>query len=390
MDGYKMKRKKKICVVTANRAEYTRVKSVLEAIKKHPRLEYVLIVIGAHLLRKYGNTQREIERDGFKIHERIYNTVEGETPVTMAKSAGLAIIELATVIDEHKPDFVLVLTDRYETLSAAIAASFLNIPVAHIQGGEVTGTIDESIRHAISKFAHIHFPATEASRERIIKMGEEARFVFNVGCPATDLLLRAKIRPQKNVLLDEEIRNKNIRPGRPFILALQHPVTTEFGKGYKQIEATLSAIRRVGTQAIMLWPNVDAGSEHIVTAIRRYLEQNAVKNIFMFRHISNGLFIQLMYHCRCLVGNSSAGIRESCYFGTPVVNIGTRQHGRERGANVLDAGYDGREIESGIRAQIKHGRYPAENIFGDGNAGKAIARILSSLDGVKIQKTITY
>jgi len=165
-------KKKRICIVTANRAEYSRVKTVLEAISKNQKLEYILIVIGSHLLRKYGNTYREIERDGFTIHERIYNTIEGENPVTMAKSAGFAIIELATLLDSYKPDFVVVLTDRYETLSAAVTAAFLNIPVAHIQGGEVTGTIDESIRHAVTKFAHVHFAASEASRQRIIKLGE--------------------------------------------------------------------------------------------------------------------------------------------------------------------------------------------------------------------------
>ena len=188
-------KKKRICIVTANRAEYSRVKTVLEAISKNQKLEYILIVIGSHLLRKYGNTYREIERDGFTIHERIYNTIEGENPVTMAKSAGFAIIELATLLDSYKPDFVVVLTDRYETLSAAVTAAFLNIPVAHIQGGEVTGTIDESIRHAVTKFAHVHFAASEASRQRIIKLGETPEFVFNVGCPAACKNTTAKRGP---------------------------------------------------------------------------------------------------------------------------------------------------------------------------------------------------
>lgn len=383
-------KKRRICIITANRAEYSRVKTVIEAIDKHCGLEYILVVIGSHLLRKYGNTCREIERDGFIIHERIYNTIEGENPVTMAKSAGFAIIELATVLDNYKPDFVIVLTDRYETLSAAVAAAFLNIPVVHIQGGEVTGTIDESIRHAVTKFAHVHFAATEISRQRIIKMGEEPRFVFNVGCPATDLLVRVKILPQKKIFSNDEIRNPAINPDKPFILVLQHPVTTEFGEGYHQIEETLHAVRKFGMQTIMLWPNVDAGSEHIVTAIRRFLEKFSLKNIFMYRHISNSLFIQLLYHCKCFVGNSSSGIRESCYFGTPVVNIGTRQQRRERGSNVRDANYARGEIFAAIVKQVKHGRYPRENVFGDGDSGKKIADILAKIDRIEVQKIITY
>ncbi|HAH20833.1 MAG: UDP-N-acetyl-D-glucosamine 2-epimerase, UDP-hydrolysing [Omnitrophica WOR_2 bacterium GWF2_43_52] len=383
-------KKKRICIVTANRAEYSRVKTVLEAISKNQKLEYILIVIGSHLLRKYGNTYREIERDGFTIHERIYNTIEGENPVTMAKSAGFAIIELATLLDSYKPDFVVVLTDRYETLSAAVTAAFLNIPVAHIQGGEVTGTIDESIRHAVTKFAHVHFAASEASRQRIIKLGETPEFVFNVGCPATDLLLRAKILRQKEVLTNEEIKNPHIKANDPFIVVLQHPVTTEFGEGYSQIEETLYAIKDFGMQTIMLWPNVDAGSEHIVTAIRRFLEEYRLRNIFMYRHITNSLFIQLLYHCKCLIGNSSSGIRESCYFGTPVVNIGTRQHGRERGKNVVDVGYGRHLILKAIKKQVSHGRYPRENVFGKGDAGRKIADILSTINGIKVQKIITY
>lgn len=383
--------KKKVCVVTSNRAEYTRVKSVLQAIKEHPRLEYILIVIGAHLLRKYGQTYREIESDGFVIHERIYNTVEGENPVTMAKSTGMGIIELVTVLNNHKPHYVIVPTDRYETLSAAIAAAFLNIPVVHIQGGEVTGTIDESIRHAISKFAHVHFPATAASRERLIRMGEDPDLIFNVGCPATDILLNVKLRPQEEVLQDEEIKSPCLKPDAPFILVLQHPVTTEFGQGYAQIEETLYALKDIPMQKIMLWPNVDAGSEHIVTAIRRFLQRYKLEeNIIMYRHISNPLFVSLMYHCRCFAGNSSAGIRESCYFGTPVVNIGTRQHKRERGKNVIDADYNREKIRAAIEQQSAHGRYPVERIFGDGTAGRQIAGILAGLNGIKIQKTILY
>ena len=390
----KTKTKRRICVVTGNRAEYSRVKSVMNAVKGHPDLELIVVVTASHLLRRYGNTVEEIERDGFLVHERVYLIVEGENPVTMAKSTGLGIIELATVLNNWKPDVVVAPTDRFETLSVAIAASFMNIYVAHIQGGEVTGSIDESIRHAITKFSHLHFPATEKSRQRIIQMGEPPSTVFNVGCPATDVLLQVPLGTREEMLQTLQKThvkdNTAVDPTQPYLLVVQHPVTTEFGNGYQQIQETLYALEKLPMQVVMVWPNVDAGSEEIVTGIRHFLLKHRRNDIFIFRHLEYPLFVQLVAHAACMIGNSSAGIRESCYFGTPVVDIGLRQQGRERGKNVLNVGYDRDAIQQTTAKQISRGRYPVEMIYGDGTAGEKICEVLTAFNFNGIQKRLTY
>lgn len=385
---------RKICVVTGNRADYTRVKTALEAMNLRDDLELSLVVMGAHLLDKYGHSVDEIVKDGFEVTETVHMIVEGENPVTMTKSTGLGIVELATIFDRHKPDIVVATTDRFETLSVAVAAAFMNIHVAHIQGGEVTGTIDESIRHAITKFAHLHFPANEEARQRIIRMGEPAEYVFNVGCPGTDLVIRTPklTRPE---VLDQLNRRyvkepRRLDPDQEFLLVLQHPVTTEYGQGFQHVRELLYALRDLKIQAIMLWPNVDAGSEEIVVAIRRFLLEYRCDHIFLFKHFLSEDFGRLIFRAACMVGNSSAGIRETCYFGTPVVNIGTRQQGRQRGRNVVDVPYDRSAIRSAIERQLAHGRYESDPIYGDGTAGQRIAEILAAVKPPPIQKRITY
>ncbi|MBI4576556.1 MAG: UDP-N-acetylglucosamine 2-epimerase (hydrolyzing) [Planctomycetes bacterium] len=385
---------RKVCVVTGNRAEYSRVRSVLRAVQAHPALELVLVVTGAHLLDRYGHTVDEIEADGFPIHEKVYLMVEGENPVTMAKSTGLGIIELATVFQKHQPDVVVAPTDRFETLSVAVAAAFLNIPVAHIQGGEVTGSIDESIRHAITKFAHLHFPATAESAARIVRMGEDPATVHMVGCPASDVLLETPLGSRAEVL--RELNRLKKEPDRaldeeaPFLLVVQHPVTTEFGTGYEAVRETLEAVSHVGVQTVWLWPNADADSRNIVNGIRRWTLEHGRGEIYTYRHLAGPVFTRLVAHAACMVGNSSAGIRESCYFGTPVVNVGSRQSGRERGRNVLDVEQDRERIEVAARAQIQRGRYSPEYVYGSGEAGHRIAEVLATADLSRVQKRIAY
>lgn len=385
--------KRRICVVTGSRAEYGRVKTLLEAVVEHPLLDLILVVTGAHLLSKYGESVKEIERDGFHVDERVYLIIEGEIPVTMAESVGFGIIKLATVYDNHQPDIVVAPTDRFETLSAAIAAAMMNIHIAHIQGGEVTGTIDESVRHAITKFAHIHFPATEASRERIIRMGEDPCYVFNVGCPGTDLLLAVEPGDKAELLMGPEVKPKDGRvydPAQPYLLVVQHPVTTEFGHGYEQIQETVYAIREIGLPTIMLWPNPDAGHEDLAAGIRHWVLRRGGDDLFLYRNFSNETFVRLMYHAACMVGNSSAGIRESCYFGLPTVNVGSRQKNRERSRNVIDVWYDRHEIAQAIRHQLSNGRYPPEAVYGEAGAGKRMAEILATIELPPIQKQISY
>lgn len=384
---------RKVCVITGNRAEYSRVKSVMWAVQDHPELALQVVVTGAHLLRRYGESVKEIERDGFQIDARVHLIIEGENPATMAKSTGLGIIEIATWLENLRPDVVVAPTDRFETLSTAVAAVLMNLPVAHIQGGEVSGSIDESIRHAITKLAHCHFPATEKSRERIIRMGEDPSTVFNVGCPATDLVVRVAPGTQTELFQHPEVRPKEERvldPEAPTLLVVQHPVTTEYGSGFQQIQETLAALKALGMQVVMFWPNVDAGSQDIVVGIRRFLLHERMERLFLYRHFSNEVFVRLMQHAVCMVGNSSAGIRETCYLGTPVVNIGTRQQDRERGHNVIDVPYDRQAIQRAIEAQVAHGKYAADPVYGDGTAGRQIADILARVDLKRIQKKLAY
>jgi UDP-hydrolysing UDP-N-acetyl-D-glucosamine 2-epimerase len=317
--------------------------------------------------------------------------IEGETPATMAKSTGLGLLELPTIFDQLAPDFVLTVGDRFETMATTLAAAYMNIPIAHTMGGEVSGTIDESIRHAVTKFAHVHFPASQEARDRIIKLGERPEDVYMVGCPRIDLV--AEILAGDDKELGDELFDVGVGQrfdlDKPFLLVSQHPVTTEFGAGERQITATLEAVRESGLPAIILWPNADAGSDDIARGIRKLRERGLGDRMHFFKNLPVATYVRLMRRTACLVGNSSSGIREGAFIGTPVVNIGSRQDMRERGSNVVDSGYSRDEISAAIRSQVQHGRYPMEPIYGDGKAGKRIADALVTANP-SVQKRITY
>ena len=384
--------KKKICVVVGSRANYSSIKSALIAIQKHPKLELQLVTGASAVLDRYGNVSELIERDGLPITARFFMLLEGESPLTMAKSTGLGVIELTTIFDNLRPDVVLTVGDRFETMATTLSAAYMNIPLAHTMGGEVSGTIDESIRHAVTKFAHIHFPASRDARDRIIKLGEPAETVHLVGCPRIDLVKAIlEESPEKHLKgLFAEGVGEPLNLDQPFVLISQHPVTTEFGEGEKQITATLEVVRELGLPAIVLWPNSDAGSEDISRGIRKWREKKLDRGMHFFKNLPTSTYIHLMARTACLVGNSSSGIREGAFIGTPVVNLGSRQTQRERGKNVLDAHHDRESIHSAIQKQLNHGRYKMEPIYGSGNAGEQIAQILAELGRVQVQKRITY
>lgn len=383
------KKKRKICVVVASRANYARIKSVLHAIQNHPNLELQLIVGASALLDRFGKVVDLMKQDGFKIHSTVYIVVEGENLTTMAKSTGLAIIELATVFDNLRPDIVLTVADRYETMATAISASYMNIPLAHTQGGEVTGSIDESVRHAITKLAHIHFPTTELSQERLIKMGEDPKMIFKVGCPSLDLILEQDLPPLYDLFDRYGGVGAKIDLKKQYLVVLQHPVTTEYGSGFLQIKETLQAIQELNMQTIWLWPNVDAGSDDIAKGLRVFREKNRDCPVHFFKNFSTEDYLRLINHAVCLVGNSSSALREGAFLGVPAVNIGTRQQGRERAENVIDVDYDAEQIKAAILKQVEHGKYTPSQLYGDGKSGKRIADILATCD-LKIQKSLTY
>ena len=383
---------KKICTIIGSRANYSSIKSAMQAINSHPDLELQVVCAASAILDRYGAVVNLIEEDGFDIAERLHMLIEGETPATMAKSTGVGLIELPSVFERLQPDIVITIGDRFETMATTLAAAYMNIPVAHTMGGEVTGTIDESIRHAVTKFAHIHFPASRDAEERIHKLGERKDMVFRVGCPRIDLvseILTSKNEGDIETLFETGVGDQ-IDLSKPFVIISQHPVTTEYGLAEQQITATLQAVRNIGIQAIVLWPNPDAGSEDIARGMRKWREQGLADNMHFFKNLPITSYIHLMRSTACLVGNSSSGIRDGAYIGTPVVNVGTRQQARERAQNVIDVENTADAIEAGLSRQIKHGPYPMEDTYGTGNAGIQIANILADLGPVEIQKQITY
>ena len=384
---------RKVCIAVHSRANYGRIKTVMREIDNHPLLELQLIVGSSALLTRFGSAINNIRADGFKELATVSSIIEGENPTTMAKSTGLAIIELATHFENLKPDIVLTVADRFETLATAIASSYMNIPLAHTQGGEVTGNIDESVRHAITKLAHIHFPATKKASEFIVRLGEDPKTVFLTGCPAIDLVAESDLVLNKDKLNINKIGvGGEINLERDFLLVLQHPITSEYGEGVSQINETIKAVYKLsqkGMQVLWLWPNVDAGSDDVSNGIRTFRENIKARNIRFFKNFQPEEYVSLLANAKCIIGNSSSGIREASFLGTPCVNIGTRQTGRERGENVIDVNYKSDEIYNAILKQIKNGKYPKSNLFADGNSGKKIAQILSTVEP-KIQKKISY
>jgi len=317
--------------------------------------------------------------------------VEGENLVTTAKSTGLGVVELATIFDNLKPDVVVSVADRYETIATAISASYLNIPVAHIQGGEVTGSIDEKVRHAVTKLSDLHFVANDNAANRVIRMGENPQAVFVTGCPSVDLAARVLAAPQDrfNPFSRYGGVGHEFDATQGYLVVMQHPVTTEYQDALYQTEETLAAIEALTYPTFWFWPNVDAGSDRISKAIRHFRETHNVSHIYFLKNMSPEDFLRLLIGSKCLVGNSSAGIRESSYLGTPVVNIGSRQNGRDRSSNVADAGYDRREILQAVRSHLANGKYPRSTLYGDGRAGEHIAELLARVP-LTIEKRITY
>lgn len=380
---------RKICVVVNSRANYARIKSVMRAVQQHNRLELQLVVGASALLYRYGSVVDLIREDGFEPSAVVYSIVEGENPTTMAKSTGMGIIELATQFENLKPDIVLTVADRFETMATAIAASYMNIPLAHTQGGEVTGSIDESVRHAITKLAHLHFPATERARDYVVRMGEDPATVHLTGCPSIDLLSEETLALRPALFNRQAGVGPQVDPARPYMIVLQHPVTTEYGDGFAQISQTLQAVRRIGLQTIWLWPNVDAGSDDVSKGLRMFREQNPEACVHFYRNFAAEEFASLLNNAVCVVGNSSSALREGAYLGVPAINVGTRQAGREHGPNVVHAMYDAGSIENAIRSQLIQGRYPRSLMFGDGSAGQQIANVLAEAQ-VTIQKRLAY
>jgi UDP-hydrolysing UDP-N-acetyl-D-glucosamine 2-epimerase len=383
---------RKICVVVTARPSYSRIRTALRAIQQHADLELQLVVAASALLDRYGNAIQAIEHDGFPIAARVYMVVEGENLVTSAKSTGLGLVELATVFDNLKPDAVVTIADRYETLANAVAASYMNIPVVHVQGGEVTGSIDEKVRHAVTKLSNLHLVSTKGAAERVKKLGEAPETVVITGCPSIDIAAEVASKPEFD--FDPFAKYGGVGPNtfdlsRGYLVVMQHPVTTEYEEARRQVDETLYAVKNVGMPILWFWPNVDAGSDGTSKGIRVFREREKPDNLHLFRNMFPEDFLRLLVHSTAIVGNSSVAIRECSFLGVPAVNVGTRQQGRERGANVIDVEHDRAAIAGAIDEHARRGRPKADHLYGDGDAGGRIADCLATA-ALTIEKRLTY
>jgi UDP-hydrolysing UDP-N-acetyl-D-glucosamine 2-epimerase len=383
--------KRRICVLVTARPSYSRIRSALHAIQHHPDLELLLIVGASALLERYGNAIQAIEHDGFTAAARVFMVLEGENLVTSAKSTGIGLSELATVFDNLKPDAVVTVADRYETLATAVAAAYMNIPLVHVQGGEVTGSIDEKVRHAVTKLANLHLVSTKLARERVIKLGEAPDSVVVTGCPSIDIAAEVAARPALD--FDPFERYGGVGPredlSKGFLVVMQHPVTTEYEEARQQVDETLYAVKDSSLPVLWFWPNVDAGSDGTSKGIRVFREKEHPANFHFFRNMLPEDFLRLLCQSTAIVGNSSVAIRECSYLAVPAVNIGSRQTGRERGRNVIDVDHERGAIAGAIREHLTRGRPEPDRLYGDGKAGARIADTLARA-GLTIEKRLAY
>ncbi|MFH1662277.1 MAG: UDP-N-acetylglucosamine 2-epimerase [Candidatus Falkowbacteria bacterium] len=373
-------KKRKVCFVITSKIHYSRSKKILSELNKRDDIELQIVIGASAVLYKYGDILNLLKEDGFECNAKIIMTLEGGSPAAMAKTAGIGITEFTTAFDNLDPDVVVVRGDRYEVLSAAIAAAYLNITVAHIEGGDVTGTIDESVRHAITKLAHIHFATNEKSKQRIIRMGENPEYVFDFGCPELEIL-----KDNTYKISNEEINKEGVGDyidiEKPFLMVMQHSVTSEMEKNEKNIIETIKAIKNINIPTVWFWPNVDAGTDEVAGAIRRYRERyDFNKNTRFIIYLPPEKFLALLKKSSCLIGNSSSGIKECSFLGTPVINIGTRQDGRMRAENIVDVDYNSEKIEKAILRQLGHGKYMQSNIYYQDDTAKKIVDILAKIN----------
>ncbi len=409
-------KKIKICIITTNRSDYGRMKPVMEAIRVDNRLELQVVVatplffdylmgyirhgepvsfikslpwyirarwmsfVGKNKnLEKKEQLMKLLIADGFPIHARLPIFLEGGNPRVMAKTVGFSLLGIPDILHRLRPDIVLINGDRFEMLPIAFAAVSLNIPLAHIEGGDISGTLDESTRHAITKLAHIHFPATQKSAERIRSMGENPKNIFVTGSPVIDTLIQFDLSLDNSLHSRYMIAGERIDFSRSYLLVMQHPVTTRYEDNHVEMKELLASLAHFPMQKLFLTPNIDAGSDGVSAALRSFRETRPEQSAF-YKYFSPNDFYRIFSHASVVVGNSSSFIRESAFLGVPSVIVGDRQQGRERGENVLEVGFTQKDIVAAIEKQLQHGKYPPNTLFGDGTASQRIVEVLSAFD----------
>src|SRR3989338_1059129 len=372
-----MLKKRTVCFVITSQIHYARSRSLIRAIRAHPELELKIAVAASAILPQYGDVLTAMEEDGIRCDAKIVMTLAGGSTVAMAKTTGIGITEFATAFDNLRPDIVLIRGDRYEVLAATVAAGYMNIPIAHLEGGDLSGSIDESVRHAVTKIAHIHFTTNEKSAARVRQMGEDPKYVFVSGCPELEQLAEhdAEITSAE---LNQRGVGSDLNLQKPLLMVMYHPITSE-KDNRKHTETLLNVIHTMGIQTVWFWPNVDAGTDDVAKAIRVFREKVRPAHMHFITYFQPDKFVALLKKSACLVGNSSAGIKECSYLGIPAVNIGHRQDGRTRGPNVQDAAEDADAIRTAIEMQLKHGKYPMSDVYYRKHACAYIANMLAKI-----------
>ena len=370
---------KKILICITARPSYSRIRSAILALQKKDNVDVSVLASGSALLERYGRVVDLIRADGIKVADELYTFVEGNESINMALTTAATVSASALAISKISPDLIVTIADRYETLGTAIAASYCGFPLVHIQGGEVTGNIDERVRHSVTKLADIHMVANTDCQRRLIQMGENKSSIYITGCPSIDIINESLMIPLSTIkeTVEKYGVGSDIDISKPFVIVMQHPETESYKESYDRMQKTLIAIENLDMPSLIFWPNVDAGSDATSKAIRVSREQGILKNARYIKNLDGKLFLRLLKQSKCLIGNSSVGIRECSFIGVPVVNIGKRQHGRMHAQNVLNASWDSDEILKATRSQINNGEYERSHLYGNGSSGELIAELLS-------------
>ena len=372
--------KKKILFVIYNRSNYGRLKPILEKVKKSKDFDLQIILTSSSVLYKYGDLADIIKKDGFKINYAFYSHVEGENNITMTKSVSIIINELTTAFKLLKPNIVVTIGDRYETMATGICASFLNIFLIHIQGGELTSSIDEKDRHSITKLSNLHLVCTNQSKNVVLQMGENRKNVFNVGCTSIDLIKKINFKSNVNLSKYKYGVGNKVDLKKKYIVVLVHPNTLNYKKNLELVANTFESIKKINMQTIWIWPNIDAGSDLMSKFLRAKREKNLNLKINFYKNFEPEDYLKLIFNSECLIGNTSSGIRECSYLAIPFVNIGDRQSDREKAKNVFSSKIDKKLIEKNILLAIKSkNKLKRSKIYGDGNSSEKIFQILKKI-----------
>ena len=381
-----MTKKRKVCFVITARASYPRILTAIQEAKKNPNLIVNIVTSGSFNSKNFGVSDKILKKDNINIDHSFTSLVSPDSIESSPKTTAIQILELSTYFKNSNPDLVITVADRYETIATAIASSYMNITLVHIQGGEVTGNIDEKVRHAITKLADYHFVSNEDSKNRVIKMGEEKRSVYVTGCPSIDI---AKKIMSKKVKIKLDGVGYDIDLSKDYLVVMNHPDTYDYKASRLNTNKILKAVSKTDLQTVWFWPNPDLGTDSVSEAIRAFRENNKKSKILFIKNLEPEVFLKLLSKSKCLIGNSSVGLRECSLTGLPVVNIGKRQQRRIRSENVIDVKEDTKKIFDAINIQIKRKKYKQSYLFGKGNSGKTIANLLVSIK-LKNYKQITY